>query len=489
MAGTQLSLATHLVRLESETDFDGWRDAARRLATNGIPPQDTAWQVEPDAHRRDGDLPACSPDARLVVPREFIERAERTICHSDPERFGFLYRLLWRLRAEPKLLSIASDPDIRRLETMEKAVGRDIHKMRAFLRFRKIGAGEGERYVAWFEPDHFIVERNADFFVRRFTGMRWTILTPRASADWDGARLAIGPGAAKRDAPTEDDTETLWQTYFGSIFNPARLKVKAMQKEMPKKYWRNLPEASLIPDLIAGADRATSAMIARMPTTPAPHHAKVQARHWPTPRPAEADDIESVDTIPALRDMAKSCHRCPLWRDATQTVFGEGPENAEVLFVGEQPGDQEDLAGKPFVGPAGKVFDGILEQAGIDRAKVYVTNAVKHFKFEPRGKRRIHSKPNAGEIQACRWWLDKELDLVKPKLVVALGATAALSLLGKAVPITRLRGQVIERDDRLRVFLTIHPSFILRIREQEDKEAERERFLGDMRAVRRLMAA
>lgn len=488
MANIQLNLAAHLVRLESQTDFAGWRDAARRLATNDIPPEDVAWLVEPDGEDRDNDLPAALADVRLVVPRDFIERVETVICHSDPERFGFLYRLLWRLRSEPKLLSIASDPDIRRLEAMEKAVGRDIHKMRAFVRFRKIGEGADERYVAWFEPEHFIVERNADFFVRRFTGMRWTILAPHASADWDGERLAIGPGAGKHDAPAEDDAEALWRTYFENIFNPARLKVKAMQKEMPKKYWRNLPEASLIPDLIAGADRAASDMIARMPTTPAPHHAKVKAKHWPVPQPADADEIESADTIPELRAVARSCHRCPLWRDATQTVFGEGPENAEVIFVGEQPGDQEDLAGKPFVGPAGKMFDSILDDAAIDRRKVYVTNAVKHFKFEPRGKRRIHSKPNAGEIQACRWWLDKELDLIKPNLVVALGATAAQSLLGKAVPITKMHGEVVEREDGLRVFLTIHPSFILRIREQEDKEAERGRFLNDMRKVRQLMA-
>ncbi|MER9402864.1 UdgX family uracil-DNA binding protein [Mesorhizobium caraganae] len=198
---------------------------------------------------------------------------------------------------------------------------------------------------------------------------------------------------------------------------------------------------------------------------------------------------EDSASIASLREAAKSCRRCPLWRDATQTVFGEGPENAKVVFVGEQPGDQEDLAGKPFVGPAGKVFDAILDDAGVDRQKVYVTNAVKHFKFEPRGKRRIHSKPNAGEVQACRWWLDQEFELIKPHLAVALGATAALSLLGKATPVMKMRGQVIEREDGLRVFITIHPSFILRIREPADKEAERERFLRDMKEVKRLMVA
>ena len=225
-----------------------------------------------------------------------------------------------------------------------------------------------------------------------------------------------------------------------------------------------------------------------MPT--AAHHAPIQAKHWPTPKPTMPDDDSAdIRSIAELRKAAEDCRRCPLWRNATQTVFGEGPENAKVLFVGEQPGDQEDLAGKPFVGPAGKVFDAILDDAAIDRKKTYVTNAVKHFKFEPRGKRRIHSKPNAGEIQACRWWLDKEIALTKPDLVVALGATAAQSLLGKAVPITKMRGQVIEREDGLCVFVTIHPSFILRIRDSADKEAERERFLEDMLAVKELMAA
>ncbi|RWC31968.1 MAG: uracil-DNA glycosylase [Mesorhizobium sp.] len=217
--------------------------------------------------------------------------------------------------------------------------------------------------------------------------------------------------------------------------------------------------------------------------------AKVPGRRVPVPRAESISDETDAGSIAELREVAKGCRRCSLWRDATQTVFGEGPDNAKVIFVGEQPGDQEDLAGKPFVGPAGKVFDAILDDAGVDRQKVYVTNAVKHFKFEPRGKRRIHSKPNAGEIQACRWWIDKEFELIKPNLAVALGATAAISLLGKAVPVMKMRGQVIQREDGLRVFVTIHPSFILRIREPADKEAERERFLQDMKQVKRLMAA
>ncbi len=478
------AFARYCVGLANETDFAGWRDAARRLILNDVPPQEITWEI---GGTSDG-LPPVPEGRELRVAKEFVARAEAVACHSDPDRFAFLYRLLWRMRAIPELMKIASDPDVRRFEAMEKAIRRDMHKMRAFVRFRKLGEGDDARYVAWFEPDHFITTRNAPFFQRRFTGMRWTILTPHASIQWDGETLLSGPGAGKGDAPPEDGSEELWRTYFQNIFNPNRLKVKAMQKEMPKKYWRNLPEAALIPAMIAGAEGAAKEMVARMPSTPAPHHEKVQAKHWPkTEAPAE-DDGAAAETVEDLREAASGCRRCPLWQDATQTVFGEGPDAARVVFVGEQPGDQEDIAGHPFVGPAGKVFNAVLDEVGIDRQVTYVTNAVKHFKFEPRGKRRIHQKPNAGEVKACRWWLDHELALVKPDLVVALGATAAQSLLGKPVPITKMRGQVVTREDGLRVYLTIHPSFILRIPEPQDAADERQRFADDMREVGKLMA-
>lgn len=230
-------------------------------------------------------------------------------------------------------------------------------------------------------------------------------------------------------------------------------------------------------------------MIARFSAEPVARHAKAEVRHWPEPKPTDEGEGGDTTSIDELREVAEGCRRCPLWRDATQMVFGEVRQQAKVVFVGEQPGDQEDLAGKPFVGPAGRVFDQILAEADLDRTITYVTNAVKHFKFEQRGKRRIHSKPNAGEIRACRWWLDNELRLIQPDLVVALGATAAQSLLGKPVPITKMRGDLVQREDGLRIYVTIHPSFILRIRERADKEAERARFLADMKAVKQLMAA
>lgn len=222
---------------------------------------------------------------------------------------------------------------------------------------------------------------------------------------------------------------------------------------------------------------------------PAAHHGAMreQDRRRASVDPDQHDGADAR-SIAELRSSADDCRRCPLFRNATQTVFGEGPETARIFLVGEQPGDQEDLTGKPFVGPAGRMLDMVLEEAGVDRSILYVTNAVKHFKFEPRGKRRIHSKPNAGEVRACRWWLDHELDLVKPDIAVALGTTAALGLLGKSVPVTKLRGEVVTREGGLRVFVTVHPSYLLRIRDDTEKQAERARFLDDMRKVKKLMA-
>jgi uracil-DNA glycosylase len=186
----------------------------------------------------------------------------------------------------------------------------------------------------------------------------------------------------------------------------------------------------------------------------------------------------------ALLEEARSCTRCELYKYGTQTVFGEGPLDASIMFVGEQPGDQEDLAGRPFVGPAGQLFDGALEAAGIDRTSVYVTNAVKHFKFIQRGKRRIHNKPDAGEITACRWWLDHELALIKPPVTVALGATAARSLIGKTVTISRSRETPVTLANGCECWVTVHPSFLLRIPEPDRRREEKKLFLRDLKRIR-----
>jgi uracil-DNA glycosylase family protein len=194
-------------------------------------------------------------------------------------------------------------------------------------------------------------------------------------------------------------------------------------------------------------------------------------------------------SLPKLRRAAAGCRACDLWRRGTQTVFGEGSSRARVLFVGEQPGDREDLEGRPFVGPAGRVFDAALQNAGIDRSAVYVTNAVKHFKWEPRGKRRIHQKPNSVEIAACRPWLDAEIAVVKPEVLVCLGATAAQALLGRAFRVSTQRGRFVASALAPRVLATVHPSSILRAPDDAARRSETARFVSDLKTVAKALRA
>ncbi len=470
-----------VITLDSDTDFDGWRKAARTLVLNGIAPREVTWTVrgnEPELFEVEPDATLEEVEGTFNVPAQFVELAKIAILHRNHERFALLYRLLWRLRGNHDLLKVATDPDVAEVKAMAKAVRRDEHKMHAFVRFREVGRENKSHFVAWFEPEHHIVALAAPFFANRFADMPWSILTPDACAHWDGHVISITEGVSKSQAPTEDRLEETWRSYYASIFNPARLKVKAMQTEMPKKYWRNLPEASLIKPLIANAERTTLAMIEREATAPR----KAQKREdAPMPRKRAADSLTD------LRAEAADCRDCPLWKNATQTVFGEGPARARLMLVGEQPGDKEDLAGKPFVGPAGNILDRALEEAGIEREKVYVTNAVKHFKYVPRGKIRLHQKPSTPEIKACRQWYERELAAVKPDLVVAMGATAAQSVFGKITPINKNRGKLVTLDHTTQALVTVHPSYLLRVPDEEAKAREYARFVEDLRLAARFL--
>ena len=456
----------HAVTLAAPDDFDGWRDKARRLAQAGVPPEDVVW-IEPGAagslFSGDAELPRSRPDAPpLRANRAFLDLAKAASCHSDPERFALLYRLLWRLQSSPSLMDDAADADVRRLQELARAVRRDKHKMRAFVRFRTVEEASGERYVAWFEPCHHILRSNASFFVDRFATMRWSILTPRGALHWDGQSLCEGPPAERSDAPAGDPMEDLWKRYYASIFNPARLKVGAMLKEMPRKYWKNMPEAALIPDLVAGAQAREAAMVEKGAAL------------------FEAED--RPESLSGIGKAIQACRRCPIGCNGTDAVMGEGPRTATVMVVGEQPGDTEEREGKPFVGPAGRLLDARMEEAGIDRARAYVTNAVKHFKFVPRGKRRLHQSPTAKEIDICRWLLEGEREIVKPQLVLALGASAARGVLGKTVSIQKDRGRPIALEDGAELWIAPHPSYLLRL--DGDGRAEQEKlFARDLRKV------
>lgn len=457
---------SYTVELPAPDDFDSWRDRARVLLQCDVPPDQVVW-VEPG---EGGDLFADTARS-LPVPRDphstvraskrFLTLARNVALHSDADRFALLYRLLWRHRSNARIMEDRADPDVRRAEELDKAVRRDSHKMHAFVRFRLVEEGGEEHYVAWFEPDHHIVRANAGFFMRRFANMRWSILTPKGCLHWDGATMREGPPASRSDAPDGDPVEELWRSYYASIFNPARLKVGAMLKEMPKRYWKNMPEASMIPALVAGAQARESRMV-------------------------EAGTLEFEERPGTLEGVSRAihgCRKCPIGLLDNTAVMGEGPREAMLMIVGEQPGDQEDQSGRPFVGPAGQLLDVHLQKAGIDRNQAYVTNAVKHFKYTPRGRRRLHQSPAAKEIDTCRWWLESERALVRPKLILAMGASAARALLGKTVSIAKVRGQPQKLEDGSELWITAHPSYLLRL-DGPAREAHASMFDADLYAVR-----
>ena len=468
--------------LAGETDFDGWRAGARAFRQAGVAPGEAVFRVGGSGPGLfDDGLPSPKPETGFHTPRAFVDLAQSVILHRSEDRFDLLYRLLWRLRAEPDLIRVITDADVAEAMDRAKNVSRASHKMKAFVRFRRIDAADGERWAAWFEPAHRVLERTAPFFARRFANMRWTILTPDGSATWDGDALAFGPPATRDMAPGEDEVEDFWKTYYASTFNPARLKLKTMQGEMPKRYWKNLPEAAVIHELTAQSFARTETMVAAPASEPNIRLAKTLSR---INRDHAFDEGFVPSTLDELGQAVQACRRCPLWRDATQGVCGAGAKAAPLMIVGEQPGDQEDLAGRPFVGPAGQVLDEALAEAGIRREDAFVTNAVRHFKHEPRGKRRIHKTPLDSEISACRWWLDAERRLVKPKVIVTLGATAALGVLNRKIAVTRERGKAMLQPDGARVMATVHPAWLLRLPDEAARIAERGRFIDDLKRVR-----
>jgi DNA polymerase len=356
--------------------------------------------------------------------------------------------------------------------TWEKAIHRDIHKMHAFVRFQETACADGaKRYVAWFEPAHEILRTTIPFFEKRFPNMRWMIATPDGAAHWNGDHIEF-IDSPKSSVPREDTTHTLWRIYYRNICNVARINPSVMQRDMPKRYWQHLPEASEIKTLINEGGVKT---------------------HRALTTPAKADDLRipqaiarSLVRIAPPADSPLTCKLCDLWRHATQAVVGEGPADAAIMLVGEQPGDEEDLKGRPFVGPAGQVLDTILVQAGLNRDELFVTNSVKHFKWEPRGKRRLHKRPDQEEVRACGTWLDREISNVAPRVIVALGATAIRAVIGSSEKIEAARQTVTRHPRGALVVCTYHPSAILR--SEANRKAELMRALeDDLRRAKRLL--
>ena len=467
-------MSTYRISLKPGADLDGFRTATRRLIAQNAAPHEVSWQGD-EQTLLFGEEP---PDATqpILLSQEATDLIETVVCHRTPERYAYLYEFIWRLtRGEKSLLRIHTDPLVHRLSLMAKAIRRDVHKMHAFLRFRCVKHDQGERFVAWFEPDHLILQRVAPFFINRFRSLEWAIFTPIGSLYWDRERIAVGPAGRRSDAPQEDEFEESWLGYYESVFNPARTNPRAMRAEMPKKYWRNLPEAASIPRLIRTAEQQTRQMIERAPTLP---------RKRDPAKAVAALAVPAVQTLAELNQIIAASD--PMVIGGKRAVLGEGPERAAIAFVGEQPGDQEDLRGRPFVGPAGQLLRRAIADAGIDLETAYLTNAVKHFKFQQRGKRRIHQKPTASEISHYRWWLLKELEFVRPAVVVGLGASAVFALTEKLLPIMRSRGPTAFGAHR--GYITMHPSYLLRLADEEAREQGYVSFVEDLRRSRDLFA-
>ena len=439
--------------------FEDWQRHARELLRANVPPRVVVWVEESgqqplfsgqSSNERSEGGSARTQNSKdsapsFRVPKRFLELARNVAAFRDSKKWNLLYSVLWRIAHENHhLLKDETDDEVIQLLRMEAAVSRDVHHVHAFVRFKKVTDAEGDRYVAWYKPDHKSIRLAAPFFAERFASMRWSILTPDGSAHWDGKTLRFAEGVDTPPA-NEDGLEELWSRYYATTFNPARTNLRMMRSEMPQRFWNNMPELANLGQVLAKAPGRVEEMIAVQKKTPGAG-AFV---------PIKAD-------LRQLRESISQCEGCELYKHATQPVFGEGPADARVVLIGEQPGDSEDRAGRPFVGPAGEVLNRAFAEAGMDRSQMYLTNAVKHFAFEERGKRRIHRTPRLSEVTACKPWMEAEIERVAPEIVVCLGATAAKAVFGAQFRLTEQRGKFLESRFASKTIATYHPSAVLR---------------------------
>jgi probable DNA metabolism protein len=466
-----------------EPHYESWHAQARALLEQHVRPADVIWSDTANRQPFLGGIAGAAPastSSRSTVPRRFVQMAQLAARHSSPSRWALMYRVLWRIgsatgtdgatgvRAPNRhLLEDDLDDDAVSLRSLVRAVREDVERMKAFVRFRSIGPAGAEHFVAWHRPDHDVAGLVAPHFAARYPHMNWSIFTPLASVHWDGRKITEGTGVPADAMPREDSNraaEALWRTYYAAAFNPARANESKLTRAMPARFRATLPEAPAIPSLLAEASRRAESLRS--------------ASGGVTSRvllPASRD-------LNVLREAAKICTGCDLFRNATQTVFGEGSASASIVLVGEQPGDSEDIEGGPFIGPAGELLDRALADAGISRSDVYLTNAVKHFAWEPRGKRRIHRTPRLSEMRACRPWVEAELASIAPRVVVCLGGTAAQSLLGPQARVNALRGRVITKQSWApAVIVTFHPAAILRSADASAQQTAYASLVADLR--------
>ena len=454
------------------TDFESFRNEARKLLQADVKPEDASWESEETPSlfattTLPSEIASTNSKTTPKIPASFVERAEVAAENAAPDRFALLYRLLFRISHGERACHLDPlDRDAIRLRTLVREVREEEHRMHAFVRFRPVKTSairdQPETWVSWFRPAHPILRRVAPFFARRYPDVCWTIFTPELSAFWDKHELRFGPGANENEMPSPDALDDLFATYYGNIFNPARVNLDAYAKHVPSRIRVQLPEARALPEMI----RNSSLQVATLTAERAP----------PSVMLPQARDLES------LAHAAGDCRACPIGKSATQIVFGEGPRDAKIMIVGEQPGDEEDRVGRPFIGPAGKVLDDLLARAGLDRSRIYLTNAVKHFKWAPmpRGKRRMHSRPNAGEIATCHDWLRAEIDAIRPQMILCLGNSAGQSFVGSKLRVARDRGRATATPWAPWWMVSYHPSALLRAPDEAAREKMERELLSDL---------
>ena len=443
--------------------FMSWREKARQLLSKKIHFNDIEWTTEETGMFFGEFWQDIEVKEGPRVPREFMDLAISVSAFRDESTWSLLYRSLYRLVFEEnRLLENPLDADVMELQARAKLVSRDIHKMKAFVRFKEVQSEEGTIYMAWHNPDHRIIRLAAPFFKDRFNGMKWIIMTNDETANWNGEELTFSEGVPKEKAPAFDDKEDLWKTYYKAIFNPARIKISAMKKELPVRHWKTLPETELITSLIQEApDRLEE--------------------FYESQR--KAPEVQ-YSTLAEMNAALAKCRACGICENATAPVTGLGPVNPKMMIIGEQPGNEEDLQGKPFIGPAGGVLNDALKRVGLDRTDMYLTNAVKGFKYLPKAHMRWHKGASISEITTCKSWLKKEIELVKPDTIVCLGRSAALSIVGKMVKIEDVRGRWFESAFAKNTIILPHPASILR--DMNDKEKAFEDFVEDWKSLKNL---
>jgi DNA polymerase len=461
-------------RISIEPSFAAWRRAARELLRQGVEPERIEW-VEFDSCESVGsgtgsantqDNSAAPVVATPAIPRELLAWLKTAACFCAPDRWSLLYRILWRWTHGERHVLDPQDADGALLDQRIQSVEHETNDLVTLTLFRRRDPSMGApEFVGWYEPHHDLLAQAAERFAERMGDSTWMLATPQGAVFWNGMLLrisrlaaddgetscpehqqqnpltteALPPGAMAGEATTSEPTEALWLAYYASAFNGAPAPV-------PLRYWRTPPVGPPLPAQLA---RERSRLGAQSGTVTVP----------------EMPPLEYSAVTPPLREPTgplATCRRCALWRNAKQAVAGAGPAQAALMVVGEQPGEHENQHGAPFTGPAGLLLDTVLARAGLDRAALYLTYAVKHYKWETLEQQRVHRTPARREVEACQYWLEHELTQIAPRVVVTLGATALKALTGAHVNLSEYLGQTIDHGGRL-IVPTWHPSYALKM--------------------------